>query len=139
MLEMLQPERHGEQLIPMAPQDIPAGFPTPLDHGERLSIDLNAELIPHPESTFCGRVRGESMAGEDIHDGDILVIDKSLEWHDGSTVVAYINGEFTVKTIARVDGHYALMPANPEYRPIPIVEGDEVRIWGVVKWVIHRK
>lgn len=138
MIDMHKAEA-GESLeVPFAPCDIPAGFPIPVDDGESLSIDLNRELIRHPETTYCGRVRGESMVGANIHDGDILVIDRSLDWSFGDTVVAYVNGEFTLKRLERVNGVPHLMPANPDFPPIRLDPEDDVRIWGVVQWVIHR-
>jgi len=62
-----------------------------------LSLDLNKELIKHPSATFYGRVKGTSMIDAGIADGDILVIDKSLEYRSGMTAVCFIDGEFTVK------------------------------------------
>lgn len=82
--------------LQFADEGIRAGFPSPAQDYMEQAIDLNKELIRHPASTFYGRVVGNSMSGEGIDDGDILVIDKSLELIDGDLAVCFINGEFTV-------------------------------------------
>lgn len=79
-----------------ADEGIRAGFPSPAQDYMEQAIDLNKEIVKHPASTFYGRVVGDSMSGEGIDDGDILVIDKSLELIDGDLAVCFINGEFTV-------------------------------------------
>ncbi|MDD4115538.1 MAG: S24 family peptidase, partial [Massilibacteroides sp.] len=67
-----------ELALPIADDGIRAGFPSPAQDFMDLSIDLNKELVKHPASTFYGRVRGDSMIDAGIHDGDMLIIDKSL-------------------------------------------------------------
>jgi len=119
-------------------EGIKAGFPSPAQDYIDLAFDLNKELVKNPSSTFYGRVRGNSMIDEGINDGDILVIDKSLEPSDGKKAVWYIDGEFTLKTIrVRKDGIY-LMPANPSYKPIKITEENDFMVWGIVTYVIHK-
>lgn len=78
---------------------ISAGFPSPADDFLDLSIDLNKHLIKNPCSTFYGRVCGDSMKDAGIHNGDLLVIDKSLEPKNNKIAVCFIDGEFTVKRI----------------------------------------
>ena len=85
-----------------------------------LSIDLNKELVPHPSSTFYGRVKGDSMKEEEIEDGDILVIDKSLELMNDDLAVCFVDGEFTLKRV-RIDAAIIwLVPSNKAYPEIPI-------------------
>lgn len=119
--------------------ELRAGFPSPAEEYLQDSLDFNRDLIKHPESTFYGRVIGDSMTDAGINDGDIAVIDKSREPHNGSVVVAYINNEFTIKyldTSHKKDGYIELRPANPNYKPIRIDEGDDFEVWGVVVYTI---
>ncbi|MDI3527251.1 MAG: polymerase [Tenuifilum sp.] len=126
-----------ELSLPLA-EGIKAGFPSPAQDYIDLAFDLNKELVKNPSSTFYGRVRGDSMVEEGINDGDILVIDKSIEPADGLKAVCYIDGEFTLKTIRiKKDGIY-LMPANPAYKPIKVTEENDFVVWGIVTYVIHK-
>ncbi len=118
---------------------IRAGFPSPAEDYLRDSLDFNRDLIRHPEATFYGRVEGDSMEGAGISDGDIAVIDRSLEPQDGDVVVGYINGNFTVKFLNlkhKDEGYIELCPANKKYKPIRIDENDSFEVWGVVVWTI---
>ena len=105
------------------------------------SIDLNRELIRHPATTFYARADGDSMKDCGIDDGDLLVIDKSLEPLDGDIVVAYIDGEFTLKTVRfdEKENCIWLVPANEEYSPIKITEENDFLIWGVLTYNIKRQ
>ena len=78
------------------------------------------------------------MEGDGIRDGDILVIDKSEEPRDGAIAVCFINGEFTVKRLRIQDKSITLVPSNPRYRPVTIREGDDLTIWGIVRYVIKK-
>jgi DNA polymerase V len=115
---------------------ISAGFPSPADDFLDAGIDLNQELIKHPYSTFYGRVKGDSMRDAGIHNGDILIIDKSLEATNGRIAVCFIDGEFTVKKIKIEQNCCWLMPANENYKPIRVTSDNEFLIWGVVINVI---
>ena len=124
--------------LQIAPE-LRAGFPSPAEEYLHDSLDFNRDLIKHPESTFYGRVIGDSMIDAGINDGDIAVIDKSREPHNGSIVVAYINNEFTIKyldTTHKEEGYIELRPANAKYKPIRIDEGDDFEVWGVVVYTI---
>jgi len=85
--------------VSVIPSDISAGFPSPALDFTDISIDLNKQLIKHPSATFYGRVKGESMKDAGINDGDLLVIDKSIEPQTGKIAVCYLDGEFTLKRI----------------------------------------
>ena len=118
---------------------VKAGFPSPAGDYLHESLDFNRDLIKHPEATFYGRVDGDSMEDAGICDGDIAVIDRSLEPQNGNIVVAYINNEFTIKYLDlthRKDGYIELRPANKKYKPIRIDESDDFEVWGVVVWTI---
>lgn len=122
--------------LPLIPGGISAGFPSPALDFIDLSIDLNKHLIKHPSATFYGRAKGHSMRDEGIYDGDLLIIDKSIEPIDGKIAVCYIDGEFTVKKIRFINNECWLMPANPNYKPIKINEDNDFLIWGIVTHVI---
>jgi len=135
-IQLYQPRYHFSVALPLADQGISAGFPSPADDFLDLSIDLNKELIKHPYATFYGRVRGDSMTGAGLDDGDLLIIDKSLEPQDGKIAVCFIDGEFTVKRIKLDKDSLWLMPENKKYKPLKVTEDNEFIIWGVVTSVI---
>lgn len=122
--------------LPYVKNGISAGFPSPADDFLDTGIDLNKELIKHPNSTFYGRVKGNSMQDLGIHDGDLLIIDKSLEPQDGKIAVCYIDGEFTVKTIKLEKDCCWLVPANDAYKPIKVTAENDFIVWGIVTNVI---
>ena len=118
---------------------VKAGFPSPAEDYLHESLDFNRDMIRHPEATFYGRVAGDSMQDAGICEGDIAVIDRSVEPQDGDVIVGYINGEFTIKFLDlthRKDGYIELRPANRKYSPIRIDENDSFEVWGVVVWTI---
>ena len=122
--------------LPFVKEGISAGFPSPADDFIDTAIDLNYELIKHPSSTFFGKVRGNSMKDLGIHDGDLLVIDKSLEPVTGKVAVCYIDGEFTVKSLKIEKESIWLLPANASYKPILVTKENDFMIWGIVTNVI---
>ena len=132
-----------EQALPLVEGGISAGFPSPAQDYIDLSLDLNKELINNPSSTFFGRVKGSSMIDAGIEDGDLLVIDKSLEPQDGDTTVCFIDGEFTLKYVKIDKDEIFLIPANPDFKPIRITAENNFCIWGVVTYSIknhkHRR
>jgi len=130
--------RKGEKRSrPLFQSRVPAGFPSPADDHVEASLDLSQELIGKEEATFFVRVAGDSMTGVGIHDEDILVVDRSVEPESGSIVVAALDGELTVKRYEVQSGYPYLMPEAEEYDPIPIQDGQELVVWGVVQHVIH--
>ena len=122
--------------LPLVSEGIRAGFPSPALDFEDVSIDLNKYLIRHPAATFYGRVKGNSMTKEGIDDGDLLVIDKSIEPTNGKIAVCYIDGEFTIKKIHFDKDCCWLIPANDDYEPIKVTKENEFIIWGIVTHVI---
>ena len=129
-ITLLDSEFSKELELQIAPE-LRAGFPSPAEEYLQDSLDFNRDLIKHPESTFYGRVCGDSMIDAGINDGDIAVIDKAREAHNGSIVVAYINNEFTIKyldTTHKEEGYIELRPANDKYKPIRIDEGDDFEV-----------
>ena len=116
---------------------VSAGFPSPTEDYMELSLDLNQHLIKHPSATFYVYAQGDSMVSAGIYDGDMLIVDRSLEAINDSIVVAIINGEFTVKSISKKNDTLYLMPHNKNYQPIKITEEMDFEIWGVVTHSIH--
>jgi DNA polymerase V len=135
-IQIYKPALQSVIALPLAYDGISAGFPSPADDFLDLSIDLNKELIKHPYATFYGRVSGDSMTGAGLDDGDLLIIDKSLEPQDGKIAVCFIDGEFTVKRIKLDTNSIWHMPENKKYNPIKVTEDNEFIIWGLVTSVI---
>lgn len=115
-----------------------AGFPSPAEQYLEPPLDLNAYLVKRPAATYFVRVEGESMVGAGIRDGDILVVDRSLDPRDGSVVIACVDGDFTVKTYRRDRKGVRLEPANPDFPTITFEPGRELRLFGVVTACVHR-
>ena len=137
-LTFLKPKRGdslGQWLIE---QGISAGFPSPADDFKEIRISLDRELVKNKESTFYARVSGDSMIEAGLDDGDLIVIDRSLDHENGKIAVCFIDGEFTVKRIKKKADKLFLMPQNKNYRPIEIKEGNELIIWGIVEYVIKK-
>ncbi len=118
---------------------ISAGFPSPANDYLENAIDLNKELIRNPDSTFFGRVKGMSMKDAGIEDGDVLIVDKSVNARDGMIAVCYIDGEFTLKRIRLGKNSVTLLPANNQYAPIVVTEENDFLIWGIVTYVIKKQ
>ena len=116
---------------------VPAGFPSPASDFVEREIDLNDWLITNKLATYIVRVEGDSMAGE-IHSGDRLIVDRSLEPRHGDVVIACVDGEMTVKRLIVEDGRRLLVADNPDYPPIELNGEQELLIWGVVTNSIHR-
>jgi len=127
--------------LPHAFNPVVGGFPSPAEGYFEGSIDLNRKLVNHPATTFYAHVQGDSMRGRGIEDGDLVVVDKSLEPQEGDIVVAFIDGEFTMKTIhLEEDGKsVTLLPANPEFKPIHITPEEDFVVWGVVTYTIKKQ
>ena len=127
--------------LPFFDLGIKAGFPIPLDNDEKSQdIDLLRMICPHPNASYLIRVEGDSMIDADIHDGDIIIVDKSNRNPSPSEVaVCELNGEYTLKRFEkRSNGEGWLVPANPNYQEIRVTEEDDFSIWGVVTYIIHK-
>ncbi|MBO6172498.1 MAG: translesion error-prone DNA polymerase V autoproteolytic subunit [Bacteroidales bacterium] len=146
------------------PDDKPtvhAGFPSPAQDYMNTFIDLNKELVRHPAATFYARVVGDSMVDAGVEDGDVLVVDKSMEPQEGDMAVCFIDGEFALKYISYKDPagdsgksrrvskpgvsydilehrKMWLLPANEKYPPIEVTESNDFTVWGVVTYVIKK-
>lgn len=137
MIEISIAKSNVNMTLPVQ-EGISAGFPSPATDFMGVEIDLNRDLVLHPEATYYGRVSGESMKGAGIDDGDLLVIDKSLEAVHGKIAVCFLDGEFTLKRInIRQDGVW-LVPENDKYKPIHCGEENNLIIWGIVTHIIKK-
>ena len=123
---------------PVFASTIAAGFPSPADDYIESRIDLNEYLVQHKEATFFLRVQGNSMTGLGILNNDLLVVDRSLPVGDGNIVIAAIGGEFTVKQLVYSQKGCVLKAANPAHQDIIINSEDDLEVWGVVRWAIHK-
>ena len=131
-LEFYIPDYSSELELPFFDVGISAGFPSPADDFIELTIDLNKHLIKHKDATFFAKVKGNSMINAGIYDGDLLVIDKSLEPQNNKIAVCQIDGEFTVKRIKIEKQIVWLIAENDEYEPIKVTPENELMIWGIV-------
>lgn len=125
------------QLIPLFEEKIAAGFPSPAEGSVERNLDLNDYVAKNPASTFFVRVQGTSMIDAGIHPDDILVVDLSIKAKNNHIIVAFVNGEFTVKRLKMTASKMSLIPENKDFPPLPITEEMDFRIWGVVTNVIH--
>lgn len=123
---------------PLALCSVPAGFPSPAQDYVDNSLDLNQHLVHNKTATFFFHVAGDSMRGENINNGDLLVVDRSIAPKHGHIVVATVNGDFTVKKLYRRAGVVELRPANPDYEAICFTEEEELLVWGVVTATIKQ-
>lgn len=125
-----------EQFITLIAGIVPAGFPSPaLDYAEE-RIDLTKTLIENPLSTFLVRSTGDSMLNAFIPPNALLIVDRSLEAVNGDIVLAVLEGEFTVKYLKKNDFKCWLVPANRHYPDIEITPETEMKVWGVVTYII---
>lgn len=124
--------------LPLADTRVHAGFPSPAEDFGETRIDLNVELIRHPQATFFLRVAGDSMHEAGIDDGDIVVVDRALKPRHRHIVVAVVDGDFTIKWLALRAGRIKLQAANPTYPDIVPKDGQTLEVWGVVTSCIKR-
>lgn len=137
-LDIFSPNNDCGMELPLSGERVAAGFPSPAEDYASTGLDLNRELIKNPASTFYARVSGLSMVDEGINDGDLLVIDKSIEPYDGCLAVCFIDGEFTLKRFEKHKEFGLLVPANKEFKPIKVTADNDFCIWGVVTYLIKK-
>jgi DNA polymerase V len=131
-MEFYFPDYSTELELPFFDVGISAGFPSPADDFIELTIDLNKEFIKNRDSTFFAKVKGHSMKDAGINDGDLLIIDKSLEPQNNKIAVCQIDGEFTVKRIKIEENIVWLIAENEAYKPIKVTPENDFIIWGIV-------
>ncbi len=137
--EIAHPEQNPTRLaLPLFSHKVAAGFPSPADDYVEATLDLNTYLVRHREATFFVRVKGHSMTGAGIFDGDLLVVDRSIEPTAGRIIIAVIDGELTVKCLAFEGGRPVLKAQNPHFKDIVLQDTQELLCWGVVTSTIRR-
>jgi DNA polymerase V len=134
------PEGRGpeEEGAPLYFMPISAGFPSPAEDYVQEQLDLHRLLVKNQAATFFLKVKGDSMSGAGIKDGDLLVVDRSKNAGSGKIVIAAWEGELTVKRLKVKDKRVYLSPDNPDYPEFDITDSEGAVIWGVVTYVIHK-
>jgi len=117
---------------------VPAGFPSPADDHIEKALDLNEYLVTKKETTFFVKIKGDSMIDASIHDGDIVIVDRSKQAKVGDIVLASIDGEFTIKILAKHLSQPCLLPANEKFQPIVVDENMQFEIWGVITGAVRK-
>lgn len=127
-----------EHKCPLYLSPVSAGWPSPADDYIEKEINLHEIAVRNPAATFFLRASGDSMIGAGIHDGDLLVVDRSVPASHNCVVIAAVDGELLVKKICRRKNRVYLVPANPNYPEIDITDGEYLHIWGVVIYCLHK-
>lgn len=136
---MLRAQVSGRRLrIPFFVSFVQAGFPSPAENYIEKVCDLNDLCVTHAEATYFVRVTGDSMQGDRIEPGDVLVVDCAGEARHGKISVVWLNGEYTVKRLHMENDLLFLVPSNPRYGIIPVIAGDDFRFFGEVTFVIQK-
>ena len=121
--------------LPFYIHKVGAGFPSPATDYIEDDVDLNTHLIKNAPATFIIRVQGKSMTNVGIYDGDLLIVDRSINPKNSSTVIANVNEELVVKTFIRGKNNNYLASGTNK---IELSENPNIIIWGVVTYVIHK-
>ena len=137
-IEFFIPNFENSRELPFITSGIKAGFPSPAADFDETRISLDKALVKNPDTTFYAKANGQSMKGAGIDDGDIMVIDRSIEPRNNKIAVCLIDGEFTVKRIKKTKEELLLMPENSDFQPIKINEDNQLVIWGIVTYVIKK-
>ena len=134
-LQFFSPDTSGKGVW-LAEDGVSAGFPSPADDFKETRISLDKVAVKNEASTFYARVEGQSMTGAGLDDGDLLVIDRSLEPENGKIAVCLIDGDFTVKRVKVDKDCVWLIAENKKYKPIKVTSENELMIWGIVTHVL---
>jgi DNA polymerase V len=136
-ISILGPLANGGEKLPMYSFHVPAGFPSPAaDHIEKhISLDELFDIrAPH---VYLVKIEGDSMRGAGIYSGDLVIVDRSLYAEHGDIVIAALNTEPLCKRLHMRENEVILLSENPKYPPRHVLEGDELVIWGVVKYSVR--
>ena len=137
-LSFFIPNTEGDLEMPYISSGIKAGFPSPAADFDGSRISIDQIVVKNQTATFYAKANGNSMIGAGIDDGDILVIDKSIEPQDGKIAVCFIDGEFTVKRIKVQENSLLLLPENPLFESIEVTQENDFIIWGIVTYVVKK-
>lgn len=132
----------ADELVPaevdLYTSPVPAGFPSEAFNYMEKGVDFNKMLIKDKECTFCLYAGGNSLSGDGIFIGDLLVVDKLEEPYENAILIFSIDGEFTMKRLEYRKDHVALVSSNPDFPPLIVKQGEELKRWGVVRFVIKK-
>lgn len=131
-------ENTNPKELPLFLTTVTAGFPSPADDYVDKKINLHEYLVRNNAATFFLKAHGESMINAGIYDGDLLIVDRSIEAAHNKIVIAAIDGELTVKRLIRKKKQVVLAPENPDYPEFDITLKEHIHIWGVVTYAIHK-
>jgi DNA polymerase V len=137
-LHFYLPDTENSLPISFVNDVIKAGFPSPAGDFDESKISIDQIVVKNQAATFYAKASGNSMVNAGIDDGDILVIDRSLEPSDYKIAVCCIDGDFTVKRIKIDETGVYLQPENDSFKPIKVTEENELIIWGIVTYVIKK-
>ena len=136
-LQIFQPVVSSTE-APLVSSLVQAGFPSPAEDSIEGNLNLNEYLIHHPSATFFVRVAGDSMVNIGIFEGDILIVDRSLEPRHNHIVIAVVDGELTLKRLYKKSGTLRLLAENAAFPPLTFTDDTSLSIWGVVTATIHQ-
>jgi DNA polymerase V len=128
-------------MSPLKLADLPEAIPIPYRSAEAPDgLDLNGLLIAHPLSTFYMRVQGHRLRSWGVHDGDLLLIDRSIQPSHGHLVVVAHKGRFLLRPLEVEGDNWHLAPLGPEETPLALDPGDLVEsgLFGVGAAVVHQ-
>jgi DNA polymerase V len=128
----------GASEIRLLAHRMSAGFPSPAADYAEDGLDLNDYLIRNKPATFMFTVRGDSMIGASIEEGDKVIVDRALTPKSRDIIVAVVDGEYTIKRLYKYRGRVELRPENPHYPSIVLKDGADLQTWGVVVGVVRR-
>ena len=129
--------KSGSKKIPFYQVSVSAGVPVPVESDSSTAVDLNELLVERPTTTFFARVTGDDMKTVGISNGDVLIVDTSIEPKDGKIILALLNGELTVRYYRNIDGEVYLETQSSNFLPLKIGNEIEFEIIGTVTKIIH--
>jgi DNA polymerase V len=132
------PDTENAKEFPFIADGIKAGFPSPAADFDETKISIEQLVVKNETATFYAKANGNSMIGAGIDDGDILVIDRSIEPTDNKIAVCFIDGDFTIKRIKIEEDCIYLQPENPKFKSIKVTEDNDLIIWGIVTYVVKK-
>lgn len=127
----------SNRLLPLYGSAVSCGFTSPAEDHVENQLSLDDYLVPNPDATFFVRASGDSMTGAGIHDGDLLIIDRSIEVKPNHIVLAVVDTEFTIKRMVKENDQIILKPENKKFKNMVITSDQNFMVWGVVVHVIH--
>jgi DNA polymerase V len=127
------------QAIPLFVSPVQAGFASPAENYIERRLNLQDLCVNHPDFTYFVKATGESMIGDYIYPGSILVVDSTIPVETGRVIVAFVNGDWCVKRFVRQKKQIMLESSNKDYSPIYVhIPCDQFRVLGVVTYIVSK-